>query len=135
DRAAVVVLVNLDATNATEQIATKIGSLLFTTTDSTAAQTTALARKVFDGLQRGQIDRSLFTSNANAYFTEAALKDFAASLQPLGAPQEFAQISYGLRGGMTARRYRAKFAQKTLRISTFWMPDGKLEQFQVAAAE
>src|SRR5262249_14395356 len=77
----------------------------------------------------------LFTSNANSYFTETALKDFAAGLQPLGALQEFGQIGQGLRGGMTLRRYRAKFAQKTLRITTFWMPDGKLEQYQIAAAE
>jgi hypothetical protein len=135
DRAAVVVLVNLDASSATSLIASKIGSLLFATSDSSTAQTTALARKIFDGLQKGQIDRTLFTSNANAYFTETALKDFAAGLQPLGAPQEFAQSAQSLRGGMTLRRYRVKFPQKTLRITTFWMPDGKLEQFQIAAAE
>ena len=94
-----------------------------------------LARRIFDGLQHAQIDRTLFTSNANAYFTDTALKDFASSLGPLGTPQEFAQASQGLRGGMTLRRYRVRFPQKTLRITTFWMPDGKLEQFQIAAAE
>ena len=132
DRAAVVVLVNLDASPAVGQIATKVASLLFAPADTS---TTPIARKIFEGLQKGQIDRALFTSNANAYFTETALKDFAASLQPLGATQELTQIAQGLRGGMTLRRYRAKFAQKTLRITTFWMPDGKLEQFQIAAAE
>jgi CubicO group peptidase (beta-lactamase class C family) len=132
DRAAVVVFVNLDASPAVGQIASKITSLLFAATDTS---TTAVARKIFEGLQKGQIDRALFTSNANAYFTETALKDFAVSLQPLGVPQEFVQAALGLRGGMTLRRYRVKFPQKTLRITTFWMPDGKLEQFQVAAAE
>jgi len=135
DRAAVVVLTNLDAANAYDLIATKIGTLLFTTVDSATPKTTELARKIFEGLQRGEIDRALFTSNANAYFSAQALKDFAASLGPLGAPQEFAQASQGLRGGMTLRRYRVKFPQKNVRITTFWMPDGKLEQFQVAAAE
>jgi hypothetical protein len=38
-----------------------------------------------------------------------------------------------LRGGMTARRYRAKFQKKTLELSTYTMPDGKLEQFIVSA--
>ena len=135
DRAAVVVLTNLDAANAYDLIAARIGTLLFTTTDPATPKTTELARKIFEGLQRGEIDRALFTSNANAYFSEQAVKDFAASLGPLGAPQEFAQAAQGLRGGMTLRRYRVKFAQKNVRVTTFWMPDGKLEQFQVAPAE
>jgi CubicO group peptidase (beta-lactamase class C family) len=132
DRAAIVVLANIDANPAVGQIASRIGSLLFAQTDTS---TVPLARKIFEALQKGEIDRALFTSNANAYFSEMALKDFAASLQPLGAPQEFTQIAQGLRGGMTLRRYRVKLPQKSLRITTFWMPDGKLEQFQIAAAE
>jgi hypothetical protein len=36
---------------------------------------------------------------------------------------------------MTLRRYRVKFPNKTLRAWTFAMPDGKLEQFMVAAVE
>jgi hypothetical protein len=32
-------------------------------------------------------------------------------------------------------RFRIKFPQKTLRLTTFMMPDGKLEQYQIAAAE
>jgi len=35
---------------------------------------------------------------------------------------------------MTVRRYRAQFRKRTLRISTFWTPDGKLEQFLVSPA-
>jgi hypothetical protein len=42
-------------------------------------------------------------------------------------------VSEGLRGGMTARRYRAKFQKKTLEISTYAVPDGKLEQYIVSA--
>jgi D-alanyl-D-alanine carboxypeptidase len=134
-RVAVVVLTNLDATSASEQIATKIAQLLFASTDPTTENATAQAKKIFDGLQHGRIDRALFTSNANAYFSEQALTDFAASLGPLGAPQEFTQVSQSLRGGMTLRRYRVKFPNKTLRAWTFAMPDGKLEQFMVAAVE
>jgi len=36
---------------------------------------------------------------------------------------------------MTLRRYRIRFPNKTLNVTTFWMPDGKIEQFQIAAAE
>jgi len=134
-RAAVAVLTNLDATSASEQLATRIGSILFATTDSSTQSALDEVKAIFAGLQKGKIDRSLFTSNANAYFSDQAVADFAASLAPLGTPQEFTQSAQSLRGGMTLRRYRLKFPAKTLRLWTFTMPDGKLEQLQVAAAE
>jgi CubicO group peptidase (beta-lactamase class C family) len=135
DRAAIVVLTNLDATSASSDLATRIATLLFATSDPATPKATEQARKIFEGLQKGEIDRSLFTANANAYFNETALKDFAASLGPLGAPQEFTQTRQGLRGGMVSRSYRVKFANKTLRAWTFTMPDGKLEQYMVAATD
>ncbi|HEY8134125.1 MAG TPA: serine hydrolase domain-containing protein, partial [Thermoanaerobaculia bacterium] len=133
DRAAVVVLTNLDATGASSQIATRIANLLFATTDPATEKTKEQMRKIFEGLQKGQIDRSQLTSNANAYFTDQALKDFASSLSPLGTPQEFSQSSQSLRGGMTLRRYRIRFSQKNLTLTTFILPDGKIEQYQIAA--
>lgn len=135
EHAAVVVLTNQDAARAAGQIARGIAPLLLATEDPAAAQKLGQARKIFEGLQNGKIDRSLFTDNANSYFSEQALRDFAGSLAPLGTPQEFNQVNMALRGGMTLRVYRAKFAQKTLRVWTFEMPNGKLEQFQVAAQE
>jgi D-alanyl-D-alanine carboxypeptidase len=137
DRAAVVVLTNLDATGASSQIASKIVTALFraTAADKDAEQALAQAKAVFDGLQHGRVDRALFTSNANAYFTDAALADFASGLGALGAPQEFEQASQSLRGGMTARSFRIKCGSRTLRVTTFTMPDGKLEQYQIAAGE
>ena len=80
------------------------------------------------------IDRSLFTDNANAYFSEQALQDFASGLAPLGAPQSLVQASQGLRGGMTLRVYITRFQTKVLRAWTYEMPDGKLEQYQIATA-
>jgi len=135
DGVAVVVLTNQDAAAASGLIGRGVTPLLFATADAEAAQKLDQARKIFAGLQHGQIDRSLFTSNANSYFTDQALEDFASSLGPLGTPLEFTQIRQSLRGGMTGRAYRIKFAQKTLRAWTFEMPDGKLEQYMVAAAE
>ncbi|MGZ8796001.1 MAG: serine hydrolase domain-containing protein [Thermoanaerobaculia bacterium] len=133
DRAAVVVLTNLDASGAPSQIATKISSMLFA--PATSKDALDQAKKIFAGLQKGQLERTLFTSNANAYFSDAALKDFASSLGPLGTPREFTQSRQSLRGGMTSRNYRVVFPKKTLRVWTFTMPDGKLEQYMVAAAE
>jgi D-alanyl-D-alanine carboxypeptidase len=135
ERVAVCVFTNLDATGASDQIASRIDKLLFATTDAATSTSLAEVKSIFTNLQHGKIDRSLFTSNANAYFTDQALADFAASLGPLGNPQDFTQAAQSLRGGMTLRRYTVKYAQKTLRITTFWMPDGKLEQYIVAAAE
>jgi hypothetical protein len=74
----------------------------------------------------------LFTDNANSYFDQQALQDFATSLRPLGISQEFQQTAEQGRGGMTYRAYRAKFAEKVLSISTYEMPDGKIEQFLVS---
>src|SRR5207249_9421198 len=109
-----------------------IAPLLLATEDPATPQKLEQAKKIFDGLQRGTIDRSLFTDNANAYFSEQALKDFAAGLAPLGTPQSFVQASQGLRGGMTLRVYIVRFPQRALRAWTFEMPDGKLEQYQIA---
>ena len=135
DRVAIAVLTNLDATGASEQIAAGISKTIFASTDPATPKTTDQMRKIFDELQKGRIDRAQFTSNANAYFDDQAIKDFASSLNPLGTPQEFVQAAQSLRGGMTLRRYRIKFPNKTLRLTTFIMPDGKIEQYQIAAAE
>jgi CubicO group peptidase (beta-lactamase class C family) len=135
ERVAVAVLTNQDAAGAAGAIAHGIAPLLLTTDDPATPAKLQQARRIFEGLQKGSIDRSLFTDNANAYFSETALKDFASGLAPLGTPQEFNQTRQGLRGGMTLRVYRIKFAQKTLRAWTYEMPDGKLEQYQIAAQE
>ncbi|HUQ21354.1 MAG TPA: serine hydrolase domain-containing protein, partial [Gemmatimonadaceae bacterium] len=132
DSAAVVVLTNQDAASASASIARGITTALFATDDAVTQRTTTQARSIFEGLQQGKIDRSLFTSNANAYFSDVALKDFAASLSALGAPTGFVQTSQSKRGGMVLRNYRATFGSRTLRVWTFETPDGKLEQFQVA---
>jgi D-alanyl-D-alanine carboxypeptidase len=132
DRAAIIVLTNQDAVNAGSQIARKIAPLLFTGNTAVIAEKVERARKVLEQLQQGKIDRSLFTDNANSYFDRQALQDFASSLGPLGASQDFQQTTEQLRGGMTYRAYRARFAEKVLSISTFEMPDGKIEQFLVS---
>ena len=135
ERVAIAVLTNEDAASASGQIARGIAPLLLATDDPQTPAKLDQARKIFEGLQHGTIDRSLFTDNANFYFSEQALKDFASSLGPLGTPQEFTQTRQSLRGGMTLRAYRVKFANKTLQAWTYEMPDGKLEQYQVAAQE
>jgi D-alanyl-D-alanine carboxypeptidase len=133
DHAAVVVLTNEDAVDASEQIAQKITPLLFPQEDTSKDE--AQARAIFDDLQRGRINRALFSDNANAYFSEQALKDLASGFAPLGSPQSFTQNRRSERGGMTFRMFMAKFAKQNLQIWQRTLPDGKIEQYQVMAAE
>jgi D-alanyl-D-alanine carboxypeptidase len=133
DRVAVVVLTNQDAAGAAGGIASGIVPLLFATNDVEAVAKAAQARKIFEGLQKGSIDRSLFTSNANFYFSDQALQDFASTLAPLGSVQSFTQAGRSLRGGMVGRTFIARLSGgKTLRVWTYEMSDGKLEQLQIA---
>ena len=132
DSAAIVVLTNQDAAPASGAIANQISTILFATEDKLADSRTTQARAIFEGLQHGTIDRSLLTSNLNAYFSDQALKDFASSLGPLGTPSGFTQTRTALRGGMTYRSYRVSFPNRAIRVWTYEMPDGKLEQYQVA---
>ena len=132
DSAAIVVLTNQDAASASGIIAQQIASLLFTTEDATTQSETARIRGIFEALRRGEIDRSQFTPNANAYFGDVALKDFSSSLAPLGALTGFAQTRQSLRGGYVGRTYRASFGNRSVRVWIFEQPDGKLEQLQVA---
>ena len=133
ERVAVVVLTNQDASDVSAAIADGIAPLLLASDDPATPAKLAQAKKIFEGLQHGTVDRSLFTSNANFYFSEQALKDFAAGLGSLGNPEEFAEIKQELRGGMKMRLYTVNFPKTKLLVISYEMPDGKLEQYQVVA--
>lgn len=133
DDVAVVVLTNQDAAGASGDIAKRLATLALQDIDT--ARSLQQAQQIFSGLQKGEINRSLFTDNANSYFSDQALADFASSLGPLGTPKDFSQTNQSLRGGMVLRVYRVKFADRALRVWTFELPDGKLEQYQIAATD
>ncbi len=132
DQAAVAVLVNQISTDAADAIAHRIMPLVWRQAEAVGRERLEQARTIFTDLQRGRIDRSIFTSNANSYFTEQALKDFASSLGPLGAPQDFSELGHDSRGGMIGRTFRVKFAGREILIRSYELPDGKWEQFQLA---
>jgi CubicO group peptidase (beta-lactamase class C family) len=135
ERVSVVALTNQDASSAADDIAHGIAPLLFDQNDPATPAKLEQAKKIFDGLQHGTIDRSLFSDNANAYFSEQALQDFATGLSPLGTPKSFTQVRQGLRGGMTLRIYLIRFDKQTLRAWTYELPNGKLEQYQIAVQD
>ena len=130
---AVVALTNLDGSRAAGAIVHQIGDwLLAEKLDPQAAPALEQARQIFSDLEQGRIDRSLLTSDADAYFTPQVLADAMASLKPLGAPQSFDQTGFEGRGGMVYRHFRIGFASgKSLRLSTFSTPDGKLAQYLI----
>ena len=79
--AAVVVFANADGSSAPGSITNQIAPLLLTESeDPQAGQALKQARQIFDGLLEGKIDRSLLTSDTDAYFTRQVLED--ARLQP-----------------------------------------------------
>lgn len=135
DKFAVVVLTNQDAVSAAGDIGRQVMEAFLKSSTSQDPKQDALVRRVFDDLRQGKIDRSLFTDNANSYFTEQALKDYSAGLTALGEVQSFKQTSNSLRGGMTHMGYEVKFPQKTVSLNIYQMPDGKFEQYLVAAEE
>jgi CubicO group peptidase (beta-lactamase class C family) len=100
-------------------------------TPAYSAAPAAQAKTILTGLQSGRIDRSLFTADANFYFSASTLKDFASSLSPLGAIVRVTQTSEALRGGMTSRTYAIKFATRTLSLNSYTQKDGRIEQFLV----
>ena len=138
DKAAIAVLTNQDASPAAGAIARQLAPLILgAAPDQSASRAEEQARQIFAGLQQGRIDRSLFTANCNAYFGEQALADFASSLKPLGQPSAFTQTREALRGGMTFHAFRVEFPShaQQLEVTTYTMPDGKLEQYLVIPAQ
>ena len=135
DNFAVAVLTNQDAIGAAGEIGRQVMNAYLESANVSDPRQDALVRKIFDDLRKGKIDRSLFTDNANSYFTEQALKDYSTSLSGLGEVQSFKQTFKSLRGGMTHISYQVKFPQKTVGINIYQMPDGKFEQYLIAAQE
>jgi CubicO group peptidase (beta-lactamase class C family) len=133
DGVAVAVLTNQMAVNAASSIA-QYGTAAVLNQPLTAPLEKQ-ALDIYHGLQQGRIDRSLLAPNLNDYFTSEAIGDFQASLGPLGEPLTFRQAHEELRGGMTFRAFRITYPGKSLTLTTYTYPDGKLEQYLIAPAE
>ena len=131
DHAAVVVLTNSMASQAASQIAKRIEPLMLGTQQPPQTKDEAQALAIFNSLATGHIDREQFTDYCNAYFNQQVIADFAASLRPLGPPLRFKQTEAEGRGGMTFHVYKVTFADRELKVTTYVMPDGKLEQYLV----
>ena len=131
DGIAVAVLTNHMAGGAEEM--TRLAASTVAGVKHSPAEDQAIA--IYQGLQKGQIDRSLLAPNLNAYFDAQCVADYRNSLGPLGAPLTFEQTRERLRGGMTLRVFRIQYPTHSLTLTTYTYPDGKLEQYLVSPAE
>ena len=143
DHLAIAVLTNQEASQAAGDITKQIAPLLLppaaaaATTAADPATNTAQAfaprlQTIVAGLQKGNIDRSLFTANCNDYFDANALADYQSSLAPLGTISSVTVGHARLRGGMTFSSYRVAFSNGTALLFTVYLqPDGKIEQLLV----
>jgi D-alanyl-D-alanine carboxypeptidase len=129
---AVVVLTNEDGINLIGPISSQVATIAFQPEEPAAdPKITGQVKTMLEAFRGGKIDRSLFTANANSYFTAAALRDIRSSLAGLGKLKSVTRTSEGLRGGMTHRGYRATYAKKSMSLNIYVMPDGKYEQFMI----
>jgi len=86
-------------------------------------------------LQRGTLDRSVFTDIGNAYLTDAVLADLQSSLAPLG-PMRLLELQHeSRRGGLINRRWKILCARTRLEVVERGVPGGKLEQFFISRRE
>lgn len=138
-RFAVVALVNADFGGAQDAITGGITDLLYPQSATAPGltldqQRDALARKLYDQLRSGTLDRSLLTEDASYYFTAQATADYRDSLAPLGEPVSFMPLGKPrLRGGFVNRNYEIRYAGQRLIAITYAEAgaDGKFEQFLV----
>ncbi len=131
---AIIVLSNEDGVNMIGTVTREVATTLFSPSDAETTKQDSQVLQVLRGLVQGKIDRSLFTKNANDYFTEESLRDIRTSLAPLGALKVLTRQGSQLRGGMTHLSYRARFEHDSVVLNIYVMPDGKYEQFMLEEA-
>jgi CubicO group peptidase (beta-lactamase class C family) len=131
DKMAITVLTNGEA-GAAGRIHHEIEQIMLEpAANAASASALANARKIYEGLAAGRVEHELLASDAIAYFSPQVVKDYEASLKPLGTPTQFRQTGSAERGGMTIRSYRVNTRTKTVVISTFVDPSGKFAQFLI----
>lgn len=142
DKAAVVVLVNADFSDAFTSIAGQISALILSPAKAMAPDPeqakTEHAKAVLDAMRAGTLDPKLMTENWNYYFTGTAAADYKQSLAALGEPRSFTLARPArLRGGFVNRNYVATYADRKLNIVTYAElgDGGRYEQFLVMPAE
>ena len=129
--AAVIVLSNEDGMDLIGAVSRQITQTLLSAGDDLVIKQDQLVRQVLLDLQGGGTKKELFTDDARAYFSDTAMRDYQASLTPLGKLVLLSRQSEQQRGGMTHLSYRANFERNSVGLNIYLMPDGQIEQFLV----
>jgi len=100
-----------------------------------AAAAEAHARKIFEAMRQGVIDRSQFTENGNAYLSPSVLADQKTGLAGLGPARLFQTGAEQTRGGLRTHNWRIITARgAVLDVVERDAADGKVEQFMISKA-
>lgn len=137
DRAAIVAFANVypGTADAAVLLSDWIAKILFAADERESGEAMQAARKIYEGLAQGTIERKRLTRNAAAYFSQEVLSDYAASLPSLSPSTEFKQTRQRFRGGMDIRTYRIQFDAALLELVTMTLPDGRYEQYLISRVE
>jgi CubicO group peptidase (beta-lactamase class C family) len=127
----IAVLTNEDGVGMFQTVSQEIASIILQDGNEAKDRQDAQVRSILEALQNGQVDRTLFTEDAKAYWTDESLADYKNSLAPLGRLLLLSRGNEQLRGGMTHLNYRAHFEHETVGLNIYLMPDGKFEQYLV----
>lgn len=131
DDTAIVVLTNGSGATS-DKVSAEIEALLFApAADAGAAPALDRVRTLFTQLQAGAPDRKLMSEGLSAHFNDQAVADFVASLGSMGKLESIVEMRADRRGGLVRRMFRVKIAGKSMRVSTYFTRDGKLDQFIV----
>jgi CubicO group peptidase (beta-lactamase class C family) len=130
-KAAVIVLSNEDGLGMTSAVSRQVAELVLNAGNAAAAKRDGLVKQVLEDLQRGEIQKDLFTDDARQYFSDTARRDYQASLSGLGKLVLLTRQNEQQRGGMTHLTYRAHFQHDSVALNIYLLPDGKIEQFLV----
>lgn len=130
DKAAVVVLTNMEAPAAATEIANAIVDWLLPT-NQTVRPNAERIQKLFVDLQQGKIDRTQFSVDANDYFGSQALHDYSESLAPLGHITGITADMPTRRAGQWFINYLVRLQSSSVVVKTAQDASGKLTQFLV----
>ena len=128
EESAVVVLSNQMASPVPQQLSAEISSLLARVSDESFR---VRHQEFLDHLSVGRLDSDLLSENAHKFFTPEVVADYVTVLRAAGSLQSFELVRRYSRGGMIGRIYRVATASRRFAISTFTLPDEKLEQFLI----
>jgi D-alanyl-D-alanine carboxypeptidase len=93
----------------------------------------AIATQLFAAFQEGKIDRSLLSSDFNAFLTPEKLEQAFSFFRNLGEPKSVQLLSTIERGGMAYSEVDFEFEKAGLLGELYRTPDGKIQQFLMVA--